>query len=453
MVIIDGFIGIDKKVRCDMLLEFQVENYLSFKERTKLSMVASSIKELPEAVFTVDKYELLRSAAIFGANASGKSNLLKAIGFMKEFVLKSAKESTFGKDIEVNNFKLSEETLDKPSTFEMTFIVPDDHEYSKTGNIVFRYGFKVDREMVKAEWLFARFTAFESTLFTRLGDEITISEKFKEGKQVKKALGKINKSTLFLSQVAAIKGENALLASMIMECFDDLRDISTIANDNFIGITADLMDNDQNKAEIVKALSLADMCIEDIIVNKEKLNIEKLPDDMKDLLTDKEIKNIFRVHLDTLHKVFDKDKKVTGRVVFDFSENESDGSKKFFAIIGPILSALENGLILVIDEIDARLHPNLCLLIITLFNSKKTNSKGAQLIFATHNTLMMDKRFLRRDQIYLIEKDKYGASELYSLLDYKNVRNDASYNKDYLMGKYGAVPYLGNFETLFTEER
>ncbi len=416
-----------------MLLEFQVENYLSFKERTKLSMLASSINDLPEAVIEVDKYKLLRSAAVFGANASGKSNFLKAIGFMKDFVLESAKESTFGKSIEVSDFRLSEETRDKPSTFEMTFIVKDEQEFSKSGNIVYRYGFQVDREMVNSEWLFGRFTAQESTLFTRLGDEINIGEKFKEGKQVYKALGKINKSTLFLSQIAAIKGDNASITSSIMQCLGDLRDITAIANDNFIGITADMMEFALVKAKIISSLALADMGIEDIIVNREKE------------------KNSI-AYLETIHKVYDRDKKFTGRTVFNFKENESDGSKKFFAIIGPILNALERGLVLIIDEIDARLHPNLCLLIVSLFNSPKTNPKGAQLIFANHNTLMMDKRFLRRDQIYLVEKDKYGASELYSLLDYQKVRNDATYNKDYLMGKYGGVPYLGNFETLFTEE-
>ena len=121
--------------------------------------------------------------------------------------------------------------------------------------------------------------------------------------------------------------------------------------------------------------------------------------------------------------------------------------KNFFALIGPILDALKHGLVLIIDEIDARLHPNLCEALISLFNSKHANKKGAQLIFATHNTLIMNRNMLRRDQIYFIEKDKFGESELYSLLDYKKVRSDASYDKDYLLGKYGAVPYLGNFDS------
>lgn len=107
------------------------------------------------------------------------------------------------------------------------------------------------------------------------------------------------------------------------------------------------------------------------------------------------------------------------------------------------------GLVIVIDEIDARLHPSLCEVLIELFNSKKMNKKNAQLIFATHNTLIMNRRVLRRDQIYFVEKDKYGESEIYSLLDYKKIRRDASYDKDYLLGKYGAIPSLGDFESFF----
>jgi uncharacterized protein len=435
-----------------MLLEFRIENYLSFKERAKLSMLASSSiskNELEEAVFAVDKYNILKSVAVYGANASGKSNLVKAIGFMSEFIFNSAKESTFGKNIDVNNFKLSEESVNKPATFEITFILRDFIYDSECRNTVFRYGFQVDRTMVKAEWLFARFTAKETTLFTRIKDDIKTGGKFREGDRVYKTLGSINKSTLFLSQIAQIKGENAPITFGIMDWFASLRDISGIADNNFYPVTVNIMKNEKYRAKVVKALMLADMCIEDITVKEQKMDYEKLPEEVKSKIRDSDAKNITSMTLDTLHRVYNQEKKEIRKVVFNFENEESDGSKKFFAIIGPVISALDNGYVLVIDELDARLHPKLCLLVVSLFNSQKINRKGAQLIFTAHNTLIMDKRKLRRDQIYLVEKDKYGASELYSLLDYVKVRNDASYSKDYLMGKYGAVPYLGNFETLF----
>ncbi|MEA2104196.1 MAG: ATP-binding protein [Candidatus Cloacimonadota bacterium] len=437
-----------------MLLEFQVENYLSFKKNAKLSMIASSSiskKELPDSLISIDNITVLTSAAIFGANASGKSNFLNAIGFMKNFIFESAKESTFGKENDVKNFKLSEDTATKPSTFEMTFMVKNISNYTPKEHIIFRYGFQLDRYRIKSEWLFARFTSLESKLFTRVEDDIQIGEKFREGKQVYKTVGSINKTTLFLSLIANIKGENAPITGMLMSWFRDLRDVTAIANSNFFGITADLMNDKKVKNEILKSLTTADMCIEDIIINKKKLDFNQLPMEIKQEINEKNLEEWFSLSLKTFHSKYNSKKQPIEKVSFDFEKEESDGTKKFFAIIGPILSALNMGLVLVIDEIDARLHPNLCLMLISLFNSKRINRKNAQLIFASHNTLILNKNILRRDQIYLIAKDKYGVSDLYSLLDYKKVRNDASYNKDYLMGKYGAVPYIGNFESLFSE--
>jgi len=439
-----------------MLLEFQVENYLSFKDIAKLSMIASSSiskNELQDSIVTLDKINILKSAAIFGANASGKSNFLDAIGFMNNYIFESAKESTFGEDIAVSSFKLCDETENKPSTFEMTFIIPNDNsKLSSNKHIVFRYGFQLSREKVETEWLFARFTAIESKLFTRIGNEIKIGDKFKEGKQVYKIVGDINKATLFLSLIANIKGDNAPLTGMVMNWFSNLRDITAIANDNFVGVTAGIMKNLEAKEDILKALSFADMAIEDITVQEKKVDFDVLPNEIKKEINDKNLENWFSITLNTFHSKYNSQKKKTGKVSFNFEKQESDGTKKFFAIIGPILSALKMGLVLVIDEIDARLHPNLFLVLISLFNSKKINKKNAQLIFATHNTLVMNKNLLRRDQIYLTKKDKYGESDLYSLLDYKKVRNDASFNKDYLMGKYDAVPYLGNFESIFSKD-
>ncbi|MCK5100346.1 MAG: ATP-binding protein [Desulfobacteraceae bacterium] len=226
-----------------------------------------------------------------------------------------------------------------------------------------------------------------------------------------------------------------------------LQDISAIANDNFYGITADLMSKEGMKEQIIKAFCLADICIEGIILKEKPVDINDFPKFIRADLEKKDLDKLHTLSVKSQHKKYNKDKEEIGIEVLDFDREESDGSKKFFALIGPVLDSLKHGLVLVIDEIDARLHPSLCDLLIGLFNSKTTNKNHAQLIFATHNTLIMNRRMLRRDQIYFVEKDKYGESELYSLLDYKKVRSDASYDKDYLLGKYGAVPYLGNFES------
>ena len=433
-----------------MLLEFQVENYLSFKENANLSMIASSSrsgKEPSDSVIDTGKYRILSSAAIYGANASGKSNFLTAIQFMKELIFDSARESQVGDEIKVNRFKLNSVCDQQPSTFEMTFLVHAFEYENKKIDIVFRYGFQVDRKRIHSEWLFGRFTSQESKLFIRAGNEIKIGTKFNEGKQVYKAIGKIRETTLFLSLIASIKGENAIITDNIMKWFMKLQDISAIANDNFYGITADLMSKEGMKEQIIKAFCLADICIEGIILKEKPVDINDFPKFIRADLEKKDLDKLHTLSVKSQHKKYNKDKEEIGIEVLDFDREESDGSKKFFALIGPVLDSLKHGLVLVIDEIDARLHPSLCDLLIGLFNSKTTNKNHAQLIFATHNTLIMNRRMLRRDQIYFVEKDKYGESELYSLLDYKKVRSDASYDKDYLLGKYGAVPYLGNFES------
>ncbi len=434
-----------------MLLEFQVENCLSFKKNTVLSMIAStSTKELSDSVILKDRYKILSSVALYGANASGKSNFLRAIQFMKRFVFDSARESQVGDMIGVNSFKLNSSCKNYHSTFEMTFIVNNIEYKNKRKSIVFRYGFQVSKKRVYSEWLFGRFTAQESRLFTRVEDDISFGEKFNEGKRVYKAIGKIRKTTLLLSLIASIKGENAPLTDSIMSWFKRLQDISSIADVNNYGITANLMSNSVMKEKIIKAFCLADICIEDITIEKEPFDITELPDSIKKNLEKRgSLKDLHTISIKTQHLKYNEKNEEIGLEIFDFNKEESDGSKKFFSLIGPILDALRHGFVLIIDEIDARLHPSLCDVLISLFNSKKSNKNSAQLIFATHNTLIMNRKKLRRDQIYFIEKNKYGESDLYSLLDYKKIRNDASYDKDYLLGKYGAVPYLGNFETFF----
>lgn len=439
-----------------MLLEFQVENYLSFKKNTILSMIASSSKsknELSDSVIVKDKYKILSSVAIFGANASGKSNFLDALQFMKKLIFDSARESQVGDEIEVNSFKLNSSTENEPTLFETTFIVHDVIYKNERKDIVFRYGFQVSKKRIHAEWLFGRFTAQESCLFTRVMDEFKFGDKFSEGKRVYRAIGKIRETTLFLSLIASIKGENAPITNSIMEWFERLRDLTGIADGRIYGITANLMANKTMKEKIIKAFCLADICVENINIEKEPLDIADLPNFIKkDLEKKGDLKEIHTISIKTQHLKYNKEKEEIGLETFDFENEESDGSKKFFALIGPILDALQQGLVLIIDEIDARLHPSLCNVLISLFNSKESNKNNAQIIFATHNTQIMKRRKLRRDQIYFVEKNKYGESELYSLLDYKNVRNDASYDKDYLLGKYGAVPYLGNFETFVAGE-
>ena len=370
---------------------------------------------------------------------------------MHTFIFDSARESQMGDEIKVTNFKLNSVSEKQPSTFEIIFIAEDVIYKGKKQQVVFRYGFQVDNKKVHTEWLFGRFSAQESKLFTRIGDEITIGAKYVEGKQVYKTIGKIRQNSLFLSMIASIKGENAGLTNSIMLWFWKLRDISKMADNNFMGITFEMFKKNDLRKLIQKLLICADIGIEDLLIEQRKIDSDKIPDIVKDQVESKEIEVItFAVH--STHKKYNEKAEEIGVETFDFLKEESAGSQKFLALIGPIITALLNGLVLVVDEIDTHLHPNLCEVLITLFQSSEINKKKAQLIFATHNTLIMNKDLFRRDQIYFVDKNNFGESELYSLFDYKNIRNDAAYDKNYLMGKYGGVPSLGNFKALFEGE-
>ncbi|MEA2104773.1 MAG: ATP-binding protein, partial [Candidatus Cloacimonadota bacterium] len=421
----------------------------------QLNMLASSSiskKEPTASIIEKDKYRILSSVAFYGANASGKSNFLAAIKFMQRMILNSARESRIGEKIDVKGFRLSSSCDEQPSMFEVTFLVSGIEYKNEIKDIVFRYGFEIDSEKVHSEWLFGRFTSQESKLFIRIENDIKIGEKFAEGKMVYKAVGSINQTTLFLSLIASLKGENALITNSVITWFRKLQDVSGIGDERIYGITANLMEKSDFKKQVIRALCNADICIEDISIERKPFDLKKLPEFLKIDLEKKDTKNLHELILKSYHKKYNENKEVIGLEDFDFEREESDGSKKFFALIGPVLDALENGLVLVIDEIDARFHPNLCEVLISLFNSKKSNKNDAQLLFSTHNTNIMNRKMFRRDQIYFVEKDKYGESELYSLYDYKKVRDDASYDKDYLLGKYGAIPYLSDFESLFLED-
>lgn len=150
----------------------------------------------------------------------------------------------------------------------------------------------------------------------------------------------------------------------------------------------------------------------------------------------------------TTHKVFDANEQLVGNTVFDLMEQESQGTRKYFYLAGLLIDVLDKGKVLIIDELEAQLHPFLTRSIIKLFNSSATNPRNAQLIFTTHDTSLLNKDFFRRDQLWFTEKDRYGASDLYSLAEFK-VRNDASFDKDYVNGKYGAIPFIGGLRDIF----
>lgn len=428
-----------------MLIEFTIGNYLSFKDPVTLSMVSANTKardanlNVNTTIIVDDQLSLLSSTAIYGANASGKSNFIRAIAFMKKFVLISSKDSVIDDPIRIQPFRLSTATENRPSFFQVSFLLE---------NVKYRYGFEASRKEIVSEWLFAAPTQKESRLFIRDESGIHVSRSFKEGKGLEE---KTRQNALFLSVVAQWNGP---LASKILGWFQSLKVISGLNDSSYKGFTIKSFEDGSYRQEIIKLVKSLDLGIEDISSKKRsdehfKVFIpDNLPSEIRETVIEQAENE--RVSIQTAHKKFDEAGSPIEAEMFDLSANESNGTEKLFYLTGPLLDVLSRGTILCIDEMEARLHPLITRVLIGLFNSKETNPKGAQLIFTTHDTNLLSNKIFRRDQIWFTEKDHYGCSHLYSLAELK-VRNDASFESDYFEGRYGAIPFLGNIRQIVLE--
>jgi len=423
-----------------MLIEFSVGNYRSFKEKVTFTMVAANLvakdKKLDENnVFKVNEdLKLLKSAAIYGANASGKSNLAKALAFMADFMIDSSRETQSVDEIAVEPFILSSETKDKPSFFELVFLI-DGQQY--------RYGFEADHENIVSEWLFYVPKVRETNLFERQLNTIKMSKTYK-GKGIEQ---RTRNNALFLSVSAQF---NVEIAVKILEWISDkLILISTESNQGDWHYTLGFFVRDENTYEIIQLIKELDLSIDDINVESMDITMNLLPDTAPDEVKDfvKKAGKISGKTVEFIHRKFDQNGNLQGFEKFDLETYESEGTRKIFALAGYLVAALKEGSSLVIDEFDARLHPLISQAIVKLFNSNETNPNNAQLIFMTHDTNLLSNKLFRRDQIWFTEKNRYGATDLYSLAEY-NIRNDASFESDYIKGRYGAIPYLGNLSNL-----
>ncbi len=381
-----------------------------------------------------DKLTLLRSAAIYGANGSGKSNLAIAFRFMKRMVVSSSRETQAADPIKADPFRLSDATKNRGSFFEMVFLL---------SGTKYRYGFEVDKHKVRAEWLFAARTRTEAKLFERKGQKIATSAKFKEGANVSSLT---RKNALFLSVVAQFNG---LLSQKILRWWRSLNVISGLNDREYRYYTVKCFEKDRHKKEILLFLKKLDLGIDDFVVDPskglEKEAIRSLSAQLRPLVVRDIGESIGRVK--TAHRRFDRKGKGGAVEMLDLDSNESEGTKKLFFLAGPLMDTLKHGRVLFIDEFDARLHPLITLALIDLFNSPQSNPRNAQLLFATHDANLLSSKVFRRDQVWFTEKDKFGATHLHSLAEYK-VRNDASFDSDYIRGKYGAIPFVGDLRRL-----
>ncbi len=407
-----------------MLIEFSVGNYRSFKDVVTFSMVAAPIQHEDENidrnnVFAATKeINLLNSAAIYGANASGKSNLIRAISFVGYFVANSAIGRRVKDPINTEVYRLSKDIDGEPSYFNVVFMI---------GNTRYRYGFEVDRQSVKSEWLYQTLRTKESELFSRENSKIKVSSKFDDSKLLVK---NTRANALFLSVVAQFNGS---IANDVAQWFGSLITIANLDDEeSYAEMTNEAFLENHRKEDLVKLVTGLDLGIKDIKVIETPIP---------------EYDNAMSYEIKTAHWKYNEQGHKIDTEYFSIEEEESVGTQKLYRLSGLLISILENGEILIIDELDARLHPLITCAIVKLFNSPKTNPRNAQLIFTTHDTNLLSCGLFRKDQVWFTEKNRYGATDLYSLVEYKNIKSDAV-EQDYITGKYGAIPFVGDLNRL-----
>jgi AAA15 family ATPase/GTPase len=401
-------------------------------------MNTASNKE-SEHSFQVRNTHLLNSAVIYGANASGKSNILKAMGFMRNLILNKRKITQSTDKLPHYPFRLNTETEQASSYFEIIFFL---------NNIKYRYGFEADSLTIYAEWLYSDESGKEARLFDRDSEQnihYINKQKFKEGIGLK-----VPDNQLFIWRCDQNDGD---ISKKILQWFSNFNLLDGLENERYVNFALKQMENISAKYELLKLLKIADLGIEEMEVEEKNVPQEliknlPIPDDVKQKMIDDG--DVITVELQTRHKKFNAENQEIGSVLFELDENESQGTKKFFALSAPILDTLEKGGVLLIDELDASLHPMLTECFIKLFNNKELNKHNAQLIFVTHDIhLLSVPELFERDQIWFTEKNKYGSTDLYSLLEFrknnkgKDVRATDNLEKHYLQGRFGAVPYIG----------
>ena len=420
-----------------MLIQFSFKNFKSFREEATLDLSATKITEFSNRIVTVGNEKILPIAAIYGANAGGKSNIYNAFEYMSEYVANSFKygdEEEKYEELKPTPFLFDSSSADKESSFEVYFTLPGDKN-EKTYN----YGFCVNKEGVTEEWLNAKARTARkyNTVFYRgtSEDELDLSGFPKSSRDnIKVAL---EKQVLIVSLGAKLKISKckAIRDWFLSNEFADFGDPFT----NFFmsrRLPKGFVEDKEIQKKVVEYFASFDEHIMDF-------RVEKVPQE--------EDKKEERYKIGALHQMVDT-KEMTEIPL----GMESAGTLKMFALYPELQEVLEKGSVFFIDELNARLHPLLVRNFLLTFLNSEINTNHAQLVFTTHDTWQLSNQLLRRDEIWFVEKDDRGISTLYSLADFidedgSRIRKDESYEKNYLIGKYGAIPSLKSID-IFKED-
>lgn len=420
-----------------MLIMFRIKNFASFKEETILDLRAVSYKDMKSHVIELPDNKVLKTLAIFGKNASGKSNLVSALYFFESFIFNQffdagRKDDDMDEiekmpDIRRTSFKLSEK-VDEVSEFEIIF------HYK---NVTYQYGFSIRDELenseylIESEWLLAD----DKEVFDRAGSQLLLGKRYE--KELKK-INKVREDRLYIGTLdyfadgrvkELVDGLKEYLKKSFNVHFEVIVESSIKGMISGVSISKRLIEDQKYRKIVEQFIRIADVGI-------SGLKIEKTINGEKD-----------KYRIKTLHDVYDEEGEIVGKEEFDI-RMESSGTIRYFSFIQYVLNMMNQGGVFIVDEFSARLHPMLTKFIIDLYQNEK-NTK-AQLIFTTHDLSLMNRKQFRRDEIAFVDKNKKGESSIYTLADIKT-RSDASFSKDYLYGKYGAVPVIRD-EELYMDE-
>jgi len=388
-----------------MIIEFKFKNFTSYKDETTLNMTTvKSFKELINSNVITKAYrnfDLLKAAAIFGSNGGGKSNFIEAISFMKDVFHNSYAESLKKEEERGPKdyyFKLNTVTETKPTTFEISFIIDD---------LIYRYGFEILGFEIISEWLYKK-NEVETYLFKRKLQEIEINKSsFSDALKYRDS---VNSNVLFLSYLAQ---NNSKAIQPVHNFFMRLNVLSGLDDKTHKDVTKTLYNLSPNFKTWL-SLALRFLEITKVGVTKED-------------------------EIVTYHNKYDENGFIVDSIPFNLEKEESQGTKKIVFLLGAIYDTLVNGKVLFIDELDSKLHLNLTRKLLEFF--QKFNKNKAQFIFTSHDANLLNNKILRRDQIWFVDRNKFGASELYPLSDFDAsvVRNTSDFRKKYLDNSFGAA--------------
>ncbi|TYE90527.1 AAA family ATPase [Klebsiella pneumoniae] len=414
-----------------MLIEFRVKNFRSLRDEQVLSLVASKDKTLQDthtqATGISAAPAVLRSAVVYGANASGKSNLIKALQYMRGVVTESATAMQPSQTFAVQQFRLDAVSVGQPSEFEVTFL---------NDGVRYQYGFAMTTQRIVSEHLLVYKSFKPQHWFTRRFDADTSKDIYDFGPGLKgpKNLweGATRPNALFLSMAVQLNSES------LRPLFDWFLNHLVIFNEQAQlspQMSIELLKKADGRKEICNFLSSADISIADIDVETRKVPGQAIHFDLMAGKTEVRSEEM-EEHKVLFHHVTEQ-----GKAVFDIMD-ESNGTRNLLFLAAPVLNNLNKGLTLVIDELDNSLHTLLVRELVRLFHRPEINTGGAQLIFTTHDTSLLDApNLFRRDQVWFVEKDRDQTSTLVSLSEFSPRKNEAL-ERGYLMGRYGGVPFL-----------